>query len=56
MREKGANGPYALGQVFACLFMYVAEDPGVTRWLMQFYGGMFITVPTQLAVSSEVTL
>jgi hypothetical protein len=56
MKAQGANGPYVLGRVFACLVMFAAEDPGVTLWLMQFYGGMFVTVKTEQTVSSEVIL
>jgi hypothetical protein len=56
MKAKGANGPYALGQVFACLFMCAAEDPGITWWLMQFYGGMVITVATEPTAFSNVIL
>lgn len=45
-RRLKANGPYGLGDVFGCLFLYGTEDPGVTRWLMWFYGGAFIMVST----------
>jgi HNH endonuclease len=46
MQSKGANGPYCLGSVFGCLFMYAQEDPNVTFWLLWFYNSMFVTVGT----------
>lgn len=33
MLEKKANGPFNLGDVFDCLFLYAIEDPGATSWL-----------------------
>ena len=47
-----ANGPYGLGDVFGCLFLYGAEDPGVTCWLIWFYGGAFIMVSTDPPTAS----
>jgi len=56
LKAMGANGPYTLGQVFACWFVYAAEDPGVTWSLLQFYGGMVISVSTEPVATSEVIL
>jgi hypothetical protein len=53
MKANGANGPYFLGQVFACLFI-LTKDPGITMWLMQFYGGMYITVITRPVTTSDI--
>jgi hypothetical protein len=30
MKKSGANGPYVLGDVFGCMFMYTAEDENMT--------------------------
>jgi len=48
-----ANGLYGLGDVFGCLFIYAVENPGVTRWLMWFYGGAFIMVSTDPPTAAE---
>jgi hypothetical protein len=46
MKKLGANGPYVLGDVFGCMFIYTAEDENMTHWLLWFYGGFVLTVLT----------
>ena len=50
MRLHGANGPYTLGDgVFSCRMMVAEEDPGITLWLLWFYGTYAIEVDTRPA-------
>jgi hypothetical protein len=44
MLKMKANGPYVLANVFGCLFVYVAEDPHMTSWLLWFYGGFVLQI------------
>jgi len=42
------NGPYGLGDgIFACVMQVVAEDPGMTRWLLWFYQNYVVLVTTK---------
>jgi hypothetical protein len=42
------NGPYRLGDgIFACVMQVVAEDPGMTRWLLWFYQNYVLLVTTE---------
>jgi hypothetical protein len=42
------NGPYCLGDgVFACVMQFVAEDTGMTRWLLRFYQNYVLLVTTK---------
>jgi len=50
------NGPYQLGDVFWCAFMYVAEVPGATTWLLFFYSGICYSVATMPAGMTDSLL
>jgi len=52
--QIGANGAYGLGDhgEFLCSFLYLAENPYVTYWLLNFYGSVFVTVSTSPPESS----
>lgn len=47
MQASKVNGPYCLGDVFACMFRYGAEDPGVTMWVLSFYNYFVLIVGTE---------
>jgi len=47
LKELGGNGPYTIGNgLFGCVFIYGAEDPSVTFWLLWFYNSVFFTAYT----------
>jgi len=42
------NGPYHLGEdIFVCKMQVVAEDTGMTRWLLSFYQNYVLLVTTR---------
>lgn len=47
MLAAKANGPYRLGDVFVCMFLYGTEDPAVTMWVLSFYNNFVLTVSTE---------
>lgn len=55
MQQLGMNGPYCLGKEheFCCVFIYGAEDPGITHWILQFYASITVIVATEPPMSSR---
>ena len=52
MSSGHLNGPYCLGDdIFMCEMQFVAEDPGMTRWLLRFYRNYVLLVTTKPKVT-----
>jgi len=48
MSSAHLNGPHCLGDdIFMCEMQFVAEDPGMTRWLLRFYRNYVMLVTTK---------
>jgi len=53
MSAAHLNGPYCLGEgIFRCEMQLVAEDTGVTRWLLRFYQNYVLLVTTKPEVAN----